>query len=205
MKRNLIILIISILLSGCAHMEYEDSTLRPERVYRNKMGMIITEIKVPYKSVLNQPGSYNGYMILRNINTNVKYKVNGATYGDSVSMLIPGIYQIDMVGWDDGAYVYSFKVSGPKIHKINFRFGAFEIKPGECLYLGDIIIDKKSSSIERQINIINRSRQMINSLDNDSAQQFRSRIKFYSLITDRNLISKNSNGQYVIYEGTKND
>lgn len=205
MKRNLAILILCLLLGGCSQPEYEDAFVHPEYIQRDEMGLIITKIQVPYKNVLSQPCLYNGYMVLRNVNTNVKYKINGASYDDSASMIQPGIYQIDKLGWDDGAYNYSYNVHDPELHTINLLFGAFEIKPGECLYLGDILVNKKSVKTEFPLNISDHNAQMQCSLKADSLQGLRSKIKFCNLLTDSNSIKKNSNGQYCVDEGQKND
>lgn len=204
MKKNLTILLLCILLTSCVKSEFQDASVRHEYIYNNKKGMIVTQIRVPYRNVLHQPGSYNGYMIVRDLNTNVKYKVNGASYYDSASMILPGTYQIDVVGWDDGAFSYSFKVTDSELQAINLRFGAFEVKPGECLYLGDIVINKNAQEIDQPLHVSNGSMQMLQSLETTSISTLRSQIKFYSLLHDSNLVKKNIDGKYGVYKGQQN-
>lgn len=201
MKKILAILILGCFLVGCSHVQYEDAFVRPEYIQRSEMGMVVTQIKVPYKNVLNKPGVFNGSIIAREINTNVKYKINGTSYDESASMLKPGIYQIDSVEWSDGSYVYHFDVKDMQLHPVDLTFGAFEVKPGECLYLGDITINKQASNDRDILSVENHSAQVSKSLETESLQAFKPKIKFYSLLKTKNSISKNNDGKYNINAG----
>lgn len=205
MKKILGLLIICGILSGCSQMQYEDAFVRPEYIHNSQMGMIVAQIKVPYKNVFNQPGIYNGFIVLREINSNIKYKINGTSYDDSASMLKPGIYQIDSLEWSDGAYNYNFDIEDKQLHPVDFTFGAFEIKPGECLYLGDITINKQARYGAGVLSVANHSAQVSESLETVTLQVFKPKIKFYSLLTNSKVVSKNKDGKFNINKGKTND
>lgn len=205
MKKILGLFIICSLLSGCSHMQYEDAFVRPEYINRSEMGMVVARIKVPYKDVLNKQGIFNGSMIVRELNSSIKYKINGTSYDESASMLKPGIYQIDSVEWNDGTFVYHFDIKDNQLHPVDFTFGAFELKPGECLYLGDITIDKYTRNDKEILSVENHSEQVSKSLETESLQAFKPKIKFYSLLKNSNVISKNENGKLNINKGKTND
>ncbi len=195
---NLIILLFGMLaLHGCAKSEYADAYVRPEYIQKNQTSMVLARVIVPYKNVLNQQSTYGGYLVIRDVNNNAKYKIDGASYADSASMVSPGIYQIDSVGWSDGTYAHIIRLPDVELQQLNLYFGAIAVKPGECLYLGDIVVNKYTNT-DHPLRIYNKTEQMVGELKGGELDSLMPRVKFYALLTDNDAIQQEIDGTFKL-------
>ncbi len=136
------ILLSCSVLTGCS--KFADSTIYQQDIIDKKNSLFVTKILVTYKDLLNQNGQYSGSMVIENTADNkLKYYIDGKSYTSAAIMIQPGQYRINNITWNNG----SFKTSLYPGYK-------FYIKPGDCLYYGDIVIDSATALQGKNIKIV---------------------------------------------------
>jgi len=169
MIKSIILLVAFLLLNACAS-PYANVAIRPYEISNNKMSMVVTKISIPYVDVSNKSSHYDGYLRLANIETKDKekvYLVNGSSYLSSATMITPGTYYIDSIGWGDGLYVYDIKVP----------VKSFDVKPGRCLYIGDISIVRRKN--HAQLLVKNNISHAILELQNSQLDFLAKKLHFF--------------------------
>ena len=175
-SKAIFLFLITLLLNACAKSEYANVMLNTNKIINNKMGMIITKVDVPYTDLFNKPGKYDGYIHLKTFDLKKVYLVDGSSYLKSSTMVTPGEYYIDLIGWNDGLYEYHVK---PPANKL-------EVKPGQCIYIGDISIIKKIDS--NQILVKNNISDTLLTVQNGKLAKLTERLHFVPLIKNATVI-----------------
>ena len=183
MRKNLKLLLIvsNLLLSACAKPEFTDGYPDPKLVRNHQTALIIAKVSVLYKDVLNKPAKFPGFLVIQNLNNpELKYKIDGRSYKDSISKVQPGTYNLTSYGYSDGTFEYRTKAFK---NDDLVKYGTLKVKPGDCLYLGDFSL-KKNDSIIDAINITSQNKNVFaDLLKNSEAAEFADKFVFYELIT----------------------
>lgn len=94
-----------------------------------------------------EPQVLNEYKISRGSRSFVPY-----TYADSIYTIAPGVYYISFIEYQNEAAMYHTMTPG--IDKQGMvTYGAFDIKPGAVLYLGDISCTWKGRNQIQKLNV----------------------------------------------------
>lgn len=200
-KINFILYIcITIFLGGCINVPLSHQYNSMYFNAKNK-AVVIIKIFQHYKTLFNKQdklmAEFNLVRLDENYNDPDKrtfYKINSET--DQILMLKPGIYFIDYIEWHDGLYVHKSKFTG--ITKDNtILYGAFEVKPGDVGYIGDLIIsDDDNAIILNRVKELEKTKEyLIKTKYNDLSSMIKE-IKFY---IKGSKILQDSNGFFVIY------
>lgn len=94
-----------------------------------------------------EPQISNDYRIVRNSRSFIPY-----TYADSIYTIAPGIYYISFIEYQNESTMYH--TVNPGLDKKGIvTYGAFEIKPGAVLYLGDISCSWKGRNQIKKLDV----------------------------------------------------
>jgi hypothetical protein len=126
-----------------------------------------------------EPQIYNEYRILRNSRSPIPY-----TYADSIYTIAPGVYYISFVEYQNESTMYHTIAHG--LNKGVITYGAFDIKPGAVLYLGDISCTWKGRNQIQKLNVTHNLVDVKNNLVSAGYQKLAEKIdiaKFYPAST----------------------
>lgn len=97
-----------------------------------------------------EPAVANAYRIVRNSRSFIPY-----SYADSIYTIAPDVYYISFIEYQNEATMYH--TVAPGIDKQGMvTYGAFDIKPGAVLYLGDINCTWKTRNQIQKINVTDK-------------------------------------------------
>ena len=190
---------VTIFLGGCANVPLSHKYNIMIFNAKNK-AVVVIKIFQHYTTLFNQQDKlmveFNLVRLDDNYNDPDKrtfYKINSEN--DQIVMLKPGIYFIDHLEWHDGLYVHKSKFTG--ITKDNaILYGAFEVKPGDVGYIGDLVIPDDNAIILNRVKKLAKTKEyLIQNKYNDLSSMIKE-IKFYD---KGSKIRKNSDGLFVIY------
>ncbi|HXH55199.1 MAG TPA: hypothetical protein VNK03_05600 [Gammaproteobacteria bacterium] len=174
MIKRIILSMAFLLLNACAS-QYANVVMRSYEISNNKMSMVVTRISIPYIDLLNKSNHYDGYLRLANVESKGKkkiYLIKGGSYLDSATMITPGAYYVDSIGWSDGLYVYDIKIPAKSL----------DVKPGQCIYIGDISI--AGSGKHRKILVKNNIPNAILEIENSKLNFLAKKLHFDSIMQD---------------------
>ena len=174
MIKRIILSLAFLLLNACTS-QYANVVMRPYEINNNKMSMIVTKISIPYVDLLNKSNHYDGYLRLVDVASKEKkkiYLIEGSSYVKSATMIKPGAYYIDSIGWSDGLYTYDVKIP----------VKSFDVKPGQCLYIGDISI--AGSGRHRKILAKNNIPNAMLEIENSQLNFLAKKLHFDSVMQD---------------------
>ena len=174
-----IFVLATVLLSACTgQSKFANVAMRPNEIRNNKMSMIVAKVSIPYSGLFNKSGNFDGYIHVANFENQDKkktYLINGSSYLNSATMIKPGTYYIESIGWSDGLYVYGIKVTSKQL----------DVKPGECIYIGDIIVVRKSD--HTLVFVKNDIPNAIASINASKFDSLAGRLYFSSLIKNESI------------------
>jgi len=174
MIKRIILSATFLLLNACAS-QYANVAMRPYEISNNKMSMVVTKISIPYIDLLNKSNHYDGYLRLVDVESKNKkktYLIKGGSYLDSATMITPGVYYVDSIGWSDGLYVYDIKIP----------VKSFDVKPGQCIYIGDISIVRSGN--HGKILVENNISNAILEIQNSKLDFLAKKLHFNSVMQD---------------------
>ncbi len=96
---------------------------------------------------LTEPQISNDYRIVRNSRSFVPY-----TYSDSIYTIAAGVYYISFIEYHNESTMYHTVTPGFNKQGV-LTYGAFDIKPGSILYLGDISCTWKGRNLIQNLNV----------------------------------------------------
>lgn len=174
-----LLLIVVVFLSGCAKPQYTDGTISKSKILNKQQAFVVTKIAAPYLDLNEKLGKYPGFMVIQNNHKqDYKYYIDGTTYKTAAIMIHPGSYTIVQYGWSDGAFIYVACIED-----------TIEVKPGDCIYLGDINIIKKNTSV--LIHIHDNLNSAVQELNAKDMQDLTKNLKYYKLKDPETTESKN--------------
>lgn len=124
-----------------------------------------------------EPQILNEYRIVRGSRSFIPY-----TYADSIYTIAPGVYYISFIEYQNESTMYH--TITPGIDKQGMvTYGAFDIKPGAVLYLGDISCTWKGRNQVQKLNVTHNLVEVKQNLISAGYQKLAEKIdtaKFYS-------------------------
>lgn len=97
-----------------------------------------------------EPEVSNEYRIVRNSRSFIPY-----TYADSIYTIAPDVYYISFVEYQNESTMYHTTIPGLDNQGV-LTYGAFDIKPGAVLYLGDINCTWKGRNQIQKLNVTDK-------------------------------------------------
>jgi hypothetical protein len=119
-------------------------------------------------------------------------------YSDVIYTIEPGIYYISYVATETGPKVYYSAAPGLSSDNV-IAYGAFDIKPGDVLYLGDIECRWNSSTKIKKLVLRNNLAAVKRDLINSGYTQIANRITLAKFYTNGTRVKAND-GTYELEE-----
>lgn len=203
---NLILsVILSVLLSGCGgnflSHKYNTAIFNEQHkavaVLKISVPGKYTEIPTSFVLVklndnYNDPNKREAY----SINANAWFPEN---YSDKVAMISPGLYYIDYITWVTISYPYTTThyTAVPGISKKGIIvYGAFEVKPGDVAYVGNLIL--KKNGVDFNLEKINELEQVKKDLIKNKQNDLSAKIKEIKFYNRGSIVHRNANGSFII-------
>ncbi len=171
------ILIFVVLLSGCANPQYANCLFNKIEIQDKKMSMIVTKLRAYSIDEFNKKGNLNaGFIVIQMVNNNkYNYLVYGDSYSSSITMIKPGRYTIVQYGWEDGVFKYIYSTD---------KAGIFTVSPGECVYLGDVLLVRRPGK-PISISVKNNSKIALAEINQSKASGLITKMEFVSILKQK--------------------
>jgi hypothetical protein len=197
------IFFLSVALSGCVHMLEEKNY---QKFLKGEKGVVLFTVSKPYTKAPNgtiskkETRSFVLHKIKDKAHKDNSYRqyISGVCredcYVENILFLDPGLYYIDEITVDHGwGVVYTLPSPGYKDHHV--MYGAFEVKAGEVIGLGNLVVNRDS---EKMLSFMREDDQIKKELQASKYHDMASKIVPGSFYESGSIIEIKDSGKKVI-------
>lgn len=221
--KNTLVLLTFSLLTGCASPGLS-SKYNAEEFAQNQKGVVIVRIsQKALQSFCNTDLNLN--YVLKRIGQNEGYTIdaknayfsgisNKHDYADSILMLDPGTYYLDSMTLDTeqkGNYTITRAYLSPGIEEIPndkfnqtllFKYGAFQVNPGQVIYLGHLHLEKDG---KLPFTVIKEFEKAKDDLTKRHHENLASRLKCAQFYQGRSIYLEDARGKITLLSASELD